>query len=108
MGLLRDPRVLLAAWEAAAARSEVARGPVLVAFDPRPTPAAILDLPVSACAALAVSAFREAFGSRPDCRFACPSCRTPIHVPLHLDHLEAAVAADQEAGDLAVVVAGAR
>jgi hypothetical protein len=108
MGLLRDPRVLLAAWEAAAARPEVARGPVLVAFDTRTTLAAILDLPVSACAALAVSAFREAFGPRPDCRFACPSCRTPIHVPLDLDHLEAAFAADQEVGDLAVVVAGAR
>jgi hypothetical protein len=108
MGLLRDPRVLLAAWEAAAARPEVARGAVLVAFDTGTTLAVILDLPVSACAAMAVSAFRETFGPRPDCRFACPSCRTPIHVPLDLDHLEAAVAADQEVGGLAVVVSGGR
>ena len=81
---LRDPRILLAAWEAAAGMPAVARAAVLVAHDRPGSQETVLDLPLAQCASLAAGAYADTFGSQADGSCTCGSCGEVIDVPLDM------------------------
>lgn len=81
---LRDPRILLAAWEAAAGMPDVARAAVLVGHHGAGSLETVLDLPLALCASLAVGAYIDTFGSPAEGSCTCNACGEAIDVPLDL------------------------
>ena len=107
MSSLRDASALLAAWEAAAGMSEVARAAALVAHDGAASMEQVLDLPLAATASLAIAAHVEAFGPLAEGICACAECGESIDVLLDLRQFaEAAVAADAGVGHETVTIGG--
>jgi len=94
---LREPALLLSAWETAAASPRVARG-AAVACAPSGLDA-VLDLPVGTAARVALTAQAEAFGPVADVVLECSACGAQLDVTLPLLEL----AADAGGGGSVVV-----
>jgi hypothetical protein len=86
MPSLREARTLLAAWEAAAPLPYPARAAELVTHCGGSVES-VLDLPLGACAALAVTAYIHAFGPQADCSCACAACGEEMDVLVDLREL---------------------
>ena len=84
---LRDPALLLDAWDAGGAAPDVARGSVVLAVSGVVTPDDAADLPLGVLGELALQCHIEAFGARLDGVVGCPTCAGTLEVALRLDRL---------------------
>jgi hypothetical protein len=85
---LDDPRVVLAAWEEAAAVPRCAVGAVLVYHGGLvDSPGAALDLPVSAVSAQLARLWTAAFGPTAECLVDCAECAERLEVAVPVERL---------------------
>jgi len=106
---LHEARTLLAAWEGAAPLQDAARAAALVAHDGGGSVEAALDLPLATCAALAVTAYVDAFGPRAECSCTCGGCGDEMDILLDLrEFADAASGAGPTSEDIVAVGDGAR
>lgn len=84
---LRNPALLLDAWDAAGTAPDLARGSVVLAVVGAVTPDGAVDVPLGMLGELALQCHIEAFGSRLEGVVSCPTCAGTLEVVLALDHL---------------------
>jgi hypothetical protein len=109
MPRLREARTLLAAWEAAAPLPDAVRAAELVTHDGAGPVESVLDLPLPACAALAITAYIDAFGPQAECSCACRACGKEMDVLLDLrEFADTAPGTGPTAEEIVAVGDGAR
>lgn len=81
---LRDPAVLLGAWEAAAGASGHARGPALLAAIGETAPAGSLGMPLDELAGALAWQYVTAFGPHAAGLITCPACAAMLEVDADL------------------------